>query len=78
MKIFIFIKLKNRIKKVQCKPDTNLNDIKMFFLEHFDCSSVFLDYPLYIEDPIYHLSYELDNLEEIENGSIIELKVDGI
>ena len=75
----LYLQIGNNIKKVQYTGEISLSALRMLFIEKFNYSSGLNDFPsIYIRDPAINVSYELENLQEVTNKSVLSLNVDGM
>lgn len=52
--------------------------LRMLFIERFGYSSGLNDFPsIYIRDPTVQVSYELENLDEVVDKTVLSLNVNG-
>lgn len=72
----IFLKLKDQVKKVNIKLPTTVANVKVLFTQKFNYSSPGLTpYPkMYIQDGPASVAYELENMADVTDGSIISLQ----
>ena len=77
--INVFIKIGNQVKKalIEDKQQLSLAGIRMLFIDRFAYSSGMDDFPLiYIKDKTLNLDYELENVNDITEGSILSLNIE--
>ncbi|GMM57195.1 Bud6 protein [Maudiozyma humilis] len=75
----VFLKLNGRTKKCVVPVITNINNLRLLFVERFAYSPGGNTFPdVYITDPHYNVPYELDEQDMglIKDGSILELRVE--
>lgn len=74
----IFLKIGERTKRCSLQLPTNMQELKLLFVEKFAYSPDEDSFPdLYLRDPKYSVFYELDEqaLSDVRDGCVIELHV---
>lgn len=72
----IFLKFKEQVKKVHIKLPTSFANLKVLYTQTFNYSPPGISpFPkFYIQDNANMIAYELENIEDIQSGSIISLQ----
>ncbi|QPG75921.1 hypothetical protein FOA43_003307 [Brettanomyces nanus] len=71
----IYLKIGNKVKKADLKLPTTLASIKVLFTQKFDYSPNGEIYPaIYIQETSSDVSYEMENVEDIQAGCILSLQ----
>ena len=76
----LFLMYKNKVKKCRTVLPTNMNRLRLLFVERFAYSPGGDSFPdIYIKDLRHGVFYELDdsNFSELQDGSTVELRIDG-
>lgn len=70
----LYLQLDNKVKKVAYKGPLTLSGFKMLFVEKFQYNPGPYQFPdLYIKDPIIDVYYELEDLSEVREGTVLQL-----
>ena len=75
----VFLKMNGKTKRCVVPVITNINNLRLLFVERFAYSPGGNSFPdVYITDPQYNVPYELDeqDMGSIKDGSILELRVE--
>ena len=74
----LFLQIGKQVKKVYYTGEISIPALRMLFIERFNYSSGLNDFPsIYIRDPSLNVQYELENLEEVTNKTVLSLNVNG-
>lgn len=77
--IILFLGIGKDVKKVHYTGELSIPALRMLFIERFGYSSGLSDFPsIYIKDPVTNISYELEDLEDVKNNSVLSLNIDGM
>jgi hypothetical protein len=73
------LQLSKDIKKVEYDGDISIPALRMLFIEKFQYNPGMDDFPnIYIKDPHAGILYELEDLSEIKDKSVLALNVEGL
>lgn len=74
----LFLQIGKQVKKTIYQGELSMSALNMLFVENFNYSSRQNDFPnIYIRDPTIGVSYELTDMNEIKNKSVLSLHIDG-
>src|SRR4051812_31975806 len=74
----LYLQLGKDVKKIQYDGDISIPALRMLFIEKFQYNPGMDDFPnIYIKDPQIGILYELEDLGEVKNNSILSLNVKG-
>ncbi|RHZ75741.1 hypothetical protein Glove_209g164 [Diversispora epigaea] len=72
----LYLQLGKDVKKIQYDGNISIPALRMLFIEKFQYNPGMDDFPnIYIKDPQIGILYELEDLEEVKNNSILSLNV---
>ncbi|KAJ9065079.1 Bud site selection protein 6 [Entomophthora muscae] len=72
----LYLQLDNKVKKVSYNGPLTIAGLKMLFVEKYQYNPGPYEFPdLYIKDPIIDVYYELEDLAEVREGSVLQLNV---
>ncbi|KAI9279083.1 actin interacting protein 3-domain-containing protein [Sporodiniella umbellata] len=75
--LVLFLQIGKQVKKTTYVGEISISALNMLFVEKFNYSSRQNDFPsIYIRDPAIGVSYELTDLAEIKNNSVLSLNID--
>ncbi|KAG1490848.1 hypothetical protein G6F46_010834 [Rhizopus delemar] len=73
----LFLQIGKQVKKTVYQGELSIPAINMLFVEKFNYTSRQNDFPnVYIRDPVIGVSYELTDLSEVKNKSVLSLNID--
>ncbi|KAG0781141.1 hypothetical protein G6F17_003301 [Rhizopus arrhizus] len=73
----LFLQIGKQVKKTVYQGELSIPAINMLFVEKFNYTSRQNDFPnMYIRDPVIGVSYELTDLNEVKNKSVLSLNID--
>ena len=73
------MKLGNDVKRIEYDGNISIPALRILFTEKFQYNPGMDDFPnIYIKDPNMDVFYELEDLSEIKNKSILALNIEGI
>lgn len=74
----LFLQIGKDVQKVQYQGEISISALNMLFLEKFSYSIGQNDFPkIYIRDPSIGVSYELVDLSEVKNKSVLSFNING-
>lgn len=74
----MFLQIGKQVQKVQYQGEISISALNMLFLEKFSYSLGQNDFPkIYIRDPTVGVSYELVDMSEVRNKSVLSFNIDG-
>lgn len=74
----LFLQIGKEVQKVSYQGEISIPALNMLFLEKFSYSLGQNDFPkIYIRDPSVGVSYELTDLSEVKNKSLLSLNING-
>lgn len=74
----LFLQIGKEVQKVQYQGEISIPALNMLFLEKFSYSLGQNDFPkIYIRDPSIGVSYELVDLSEVKNKSVLSFNING-
>nr|CAG8561955.1 11689_t:CDS:2 [Entrophospora candida] len=77
--IKLFLQLGNEVKKLQYDGDISIPTLRILFIEKFQYNPGMDDFPnIYIKDPNVGIMYELEDLNEVTNNSVLALNVEAL
>ncbi|KAM0752982.1 AIP3-domain-containing protein [Meredithblackwellia eburnea MCA 4105] len=77
--IHIFIQIGRNVKKVRLDSAPSIADLRVLFIERFQYNPGHADFPdIYLRDPAVGVQYELEDMSELKNGSVISLNIDSV
>ncbi|PKK72026.1 AIP3-domain-containing protein [Rhizophagus irregularis] len=75
----LFLQLNKDAKKVEYDGDISIPALRMLFIEKFQYNPGLDDFPnIYIKDPYTGVLYELENLSEVINNSVLALNIEAL
>ncbi|CAG8508371.1 6616_t:CDS:2 [Ambispora gerdemannii] len=75
----LFLQLGKDIKKTTYDGDISIPALRMLFIEKFSYNPGMDDFPnIYIKDTTSGVLYELENLDEVKNNSVLALNVEAL
>lgn len=75
----LFLQIGKEVQKVKYNGEISIPALNMLFLEKFSYSVGKNDFPkIYIRDPAVGVSYELEDLSEVRNKSMLSFNINGI
>jgi hypothetical protein len=73
----LFLQVGKEVKKVTYDGELTIPALQLLFMEKFSYTSGQLDFPhIYIRDPVANLSYELEDVSEVQNKSVLILNLE--
>ena len=73
------MKLGNDVKKIEYDGDISIPALRILFTEKFQYNPGMDDFPnIYIRDPNIGVFYELEDLSEIKDKSVLALNIEGM
>ncbi|CAG8445456.1 6567_t:CDS:2 [Dentiscutata heterogama] len=77
--IILYLQLGKDVKKIKYDGDINMTALQMLFVEKFQYNPGMEDFPnIYIKDPQVGILYELEDLSEVKDKSILALKIEDL
>lgn len=74
----MFLQIGKEVQRVKYNGEISIPALNMLFLEKFSASIRQNDFPkIYIRDPSVGVSYELEDLFEVKNKSVLSLNIQG-
>lgn len=74
----LFLQIGKEVQKVSYHGEISIPALNMLFLEKFSDSIRQNDFPkIYIRDPLIDVSYELVDLTEVKDRSVLSLNING-
>lgn len=74
----LFLQIGKDVQKVNYQGEISIPALNMLFLEKFSYSVGQNDFPkIYIRDPSIGVSYELVDLDEVKNKSVLSFNING-
>lgn len=74
----LFLQVGKEVKKVTYDGELTIPALQLLFMDKFSYTSGQLDFPhIYIRDPAANLSYELEDVSEVQNKSVLILNLEG-
>ncbi|KAI8979780.1 actin interacting protein 3-domain-containing protein, partial [Mycotypha africana] len=75
----LFLQLGKQVQKVKYGGEISIPALNMLFLEKFSYSIRQDDFPkIYINDPAVGIAYELEDITEVKDKSVLSLNIDGM
>ncbi|KAJ2959745.1 hypothetical protein NQZ79_g4836 [Umbelopsis isabellina] len=75
----LYLKLGKKVKKVEYNGPVELSSLRMLFMEKFQYIARNDEFPaIYITSPSTHISYELENMADVQNESLLTLEIEVI
>jgi len=75
--LLLFLQVGKEVKKVTYDGELTIPALQLLFMDKFNYTSGQLNFPhIYIRDPAANLSYELEDVSEIQNKSILTLNIE--
>lgn len=72
----LYLQLESQVKKTSYFGPLSISSLQMLFVEKFQYNPGPYKFPeLYIKDPIIDVYYELEDLSEVREGSVLQLNV---
>lgn len=76
--ILLFLQVGKEVKKVTYDGELTLPALQLLFMDKFNYTSGQLDFPhIYIRDPAANVSYQLEDVSEVQNKSLLTLNLKG-
>jgi len=73
----LFLQVGKQVKKVFYDGDISIPALRMLFIEKFEYNPGLDDFPnIYIKDSKLDLLYELENLDEVKDNSVLALNIE--
>lgn len=73
----IFVQIGQDVKKAKLESMPTLQELKIIFIERFQYNPNVASFPsIYVRDGQFGVHYELEDMSDIKNGSVISLNVD--
>lgn len=70
----IFLKIGSKTKKAKISLPVSLASVRLLFVEKFAYSPGSSSFPdIYVQDPNSNISYELEDLEDVKDGTLLSL-----
>lgn len=74
----LFLQIGKQVKKTSYQGEISIPALNMLFVEKFNYTSRQNDFPnIYIRDPSIGVSYELTDISEVKDKSVLSLNIDG-
>ncbi|CAG8622144.1 11346_t:CDS:2 [Funneliformis caledonium] len=75
----LYLQLGKGVKKIEYDGDISIPAIRMLFIEKFQYNPGMDDFPnIYIKDPSLGIFYELEDLSEVKNKSVLALNLEAL
>ena len=75
--VFVFLQLGRQVKKTSLDLPVSLSSLRLLFMERFDYDPGVEDFPdVYIRDNATGLQFELEDLEELKENSLLTLNIE--
>ncbi|KAH8550765.1 actin interacting protein 3-domain-containing protein [Umbelopsis sp. PMI_123] len=72
--LLLFLQVGKEVKKVAYDGELTIPALQLLFMDKFNYTSGQLDFPhIYIRDPAANLSYQLEDVSEVQNKSLLTL-----
>lgn len=73
----VYLQIGRDVKKVRLEERPSVAALRVLFIERFQYNPGHADFPnIYLRDPIVGVQYELEDMAEVKNGSVISLNID--
>ncbi|KAG2183775.1 hypothetical protein INT43_006786, partial [Umbelopsis isabellina] len=73
----LYLKLGKKVKKVEYNGPVELSSLRMLFIEKFQYIARNDEFPaIYITSPSTHISYELENMADVQHESLLTLEIE--
>ncbi|RIB01241.1 actin interacting protein 3-domain-containing protein [Gigaspora rosea] len=77
--IILYLQLGKDVKKIRYDGDINMTALQMLFIEKFQYNPGMENFPnIYIKDPQIGILYELEDLSEVKDKSVLALNVEDL
>lgn len=75
--ISVFLQIGRDVKKAKLDSIPTISSLRILFVERFQFNPGQNNFPpVYLRDPMMGVHYELEDLNEVKNGSVISLNID--
>ena len=75
--ISVYLQVGRDVKKAQLDEPPTIAALRVLFIERFQYNPGHADFPsIYIRDPLVGVQYELEDLSEVRNLSVLSLNID--
>lgn len=73
----VYLQIGKDVKKAQLDSKPTVASLRVHFIERFQYNPGQSDFPsIYLRDPVIGIQYELEDMGEIKNGSVLSLNID--
>ncbi|KAK4704862.1 hypothetical protein P7C70_g1354, partial [Phenoliferia sp. Uapishka_3] len=77
--IAVYLQIGRDVKKHRLEGPTTIAALRVLFIERFQYNPGHADFPdIYLRDPKIGVQYELEDMSEVRNGSVISLNIDTV
>ncbi|KAI5476928.1 actin-interacting protein 3 [Pseudohyphozyma bogoriensis] len=77
--ISVYLQIGRDVKKAKLEEPPTLSTLRALFIERFSYNPGHADFPnIYLRDAIVGVQYELEDMSEVKNGSVISLNIDTV
>ncbi|KAL8279130.1 hypothetical protein RQP46_008386 [Phenoliferia psychrophenolica] len=77
--ISIYLQIGRDVKKIRLESPPTIAALRVLFIERFQYNPGHADFPdIYLRDPQVGVQYELEDMSEVKNGSVINLNIDTV
>lgn len=73
----VYLQIGKDVKKAKLESIPTVASLRVHFIERFQYNPGQSDFPsIYLRDPVIGIQYELEDMAEIKNGSVLSLNID--
>ncbi|SGY34285.1 BQ5605_C002g01606 [Microbotryum silenes-dioicae] len=75
----VFLQIGREVKKARLVEEPTIASLKLVFVERFQYNPGANDFPaIYVRDGEFGISYELEDMKDVRNGSVLSLNIDTV
>ncbi|SCV68500.1 BQ2448_621 [Microbotryum intermedium] len=75
----VFLQIGREVKKARLVEEPTIASLKLVFVERFQYNPGANDFPaIYLRDGEFGVSYELEDMKDVRNGSVLSLNIDTV
>ncbi|KAI9636003.1 actin interacting protein 3-domain-containing protein, partial [Dioszegia hungarica] len=73
----VYLQLGRQVKRCRLETPVTFEGLRLLFMEKFEYDSGLGDFPdVYVRDPVSGVGYELEEIEDVREGSVLSLNIE--
>jgi hypothetical protein len=73
----VYLQLGRQVKRCRLETPVTFEGLRLLFMEKFEYDSGLGDFPdVYVRDPVSGVGYELEEMEDVREGSVLSLNIE--